>query len=249
LSSLIDVNVIDAGSGSLTLTTSNGTALVVADQPGLLGTQIDSATGYLHVFSQGTDITAALQGGRIAGLLQARDQSIPSILSDLDSLASSLANSFNSVHQAGFDLSGAQGGDFFMAPPASGVGAAASLAIAITDPARLAASLDGTPGDNSNLLAMADLQNQLIAGGQRPIDFYANLVSRIGNEVERTSIEQSGENLAMQQLENQRGAISGVSLDEEAANLLRFQRAFQAAARVVSIVDQLTEIAVNLGNG
>ena len=247
LSGLVDIAVIDADRGSLTLTTSNGTALVVGDKSLALNVQIDPATGFQNVFAQGVDITAALTAGRIGGLLEVRDQTIPSVLADLDSLAAGLANAFNGVHAAGFDLSGAPGGDLFVPPPGSGVGAAASFAMAITDPAQLAASSDGTPGSNGNLIALEALRDQALVGGQRPADFYAGLVFRIGNDMKRASVELEAESLVLRQLQNQRSAFSGVSLDEEAANLIRLQRAFEAAARVVSVVDELTQTVINLG--
>ena len=247
LSRLVDVAVIDAGGGSLTITTSAGTALVVGDTSVPLSTQVDSTTGFQHISVQGTDITTKLVGGRIGGFLELRDQTIPSVLADLDNLAASLANNFNSQHRAGFDLSGAPGVDFFVPPPGSGVGAAATFAVALTDPAQLAASSDGAPGSNSNLTALVALRDQAIVAGQQPIEFYAGLVSRIGNDIATALAEQEAESLVLRQLENQRLAISGVSLDEEAVNLLRFQRAFEAAARVVAVVDELTQTAINLG--
>jgi len=107
--------------------------------------------------------------------------------------------------------------------------------------------LDGTPGNNGNLAALADIRNQTIVNGQRPLDFYANFVFRIGNDVSDASAQLEAGDLVLQQLQNQRGAISGVSLDEEAANLIRYQRAFEAAARVVATVNDLLDTAVNLG--
>jgi flagellar hook-associated protein 1 len=73
------------------------------------------------------------------------------------------------------------------------------------------------------------------------------LVFKVGNEVATNSAAQDASGLILQQLENQRSSISGVSLDEEAGNLLRYQRAFEAAARVVSTISEVMDTAVNLG--
>ena len=247
LSELIDIAVIDAGKGSVTITTSNGTALVVGTKNILLSVQLDPATGLHQIHSQGADITESIIAGRIGGLLEVRDQQIPAVLADLDALAVALANNLNTGNAAGFDLSGNAGGDFFVPPPAGGVGAARVFAVAITDPALIAASFDGAPGSNGNLLNLVDLRNQSIVNGQRPDEFYSNMISRLGNEIAGASFELEAESLVLRQLRNQRSNISGVSLDEEAANLIRFQRAFEASARVVSVVDELTELAINLG--
>ncbi len=245
LSRLVDLAVIDAGGGSVTLTTTRGTALVVGDTSIPFQTQTDLATGFQLIFSQGSDITATIASGQLSGLLQARDQDIPSILADLDTLAADLSNAFNAVHTAGFDLAGAAGGNFFVPPPATG--AAASFALAFTDPTLFAASSDGTVGSNGNVAVLADLRNQAIVSGQPPGDFYVNFVGRVGNKVAIASTQLEAEILILRQLKNQRSNISGVSLDEEAANLIRFQQAFQASARVVTVIDELTRIVVNLG--
>ncbi len=247
LSKLVDIAVIDAGGGSLTITTSNGTALVVGDTNVELQTQISPITGFQNIFAQGADITATITSGQLGGQLEVRDQTIPSILADLDSLAADLANSVNAVHTAGFDLAGAAGGDFFVPPPGGGVGAAGVLSVALTDPALVAASADGQPGDNANLLALIDLRDQGIIGGQRPTEFYSGLIFRIGDDIANASADSEAQSLVLRQLANQRSSISGVSLDEEAVNLIRFQRAFEASARVVSVVDELTQTVINLG--
>jgi flagellar hook-associated protein 1 len=142
LSNLVDVSEIDAGNGSLTLTTNSGAPLVVAGQSFQLTMQTDAVTGLQHIFSQGSDITSRIAAGQLAGQLQIRDQEIPSVQSSLDTLAASLANSVNTQHQAGFDLNGAAGGNLFVPPPAAGLGAASTLAVAITDPTKIAASKD-----------------------------------------------------------------------------------------------------------
>jgi flagellar hook-associated protein 1 FlgK len=136
----MDVSSIDAGNGSLTLTTNNGAPLVVGGQSFALTSQADPTTGLQHIFSQGSDITSKIASGQLAGQLQIRDQEIPAIQTSLDALAAGLANSVNAQHQAGFDLNGAAGGNCFVPPPATGVGAAAGLAVAITDPSKIAAS-------------------------------------------------------------------------------------------------------------
>jgi flagellar hook-associated protein 1 FlgK len=247
LSGLIDVSVIGAGNGTVTLTTSTGAALVVGNQSYQLTAQADPVTGFQHIYSLGSDVTASLTGGALAGALQVRDQTIPAINAALDSLASKLSNSVNSVHQAGFDLNGAAGGNFFTVPPSGGTGAAASIRVAITDPAKIAASLNGTPGDNSNVAAMLALQNQPIVNGQSPLSAYGNLVFQVGNETSSAQSESTAAQATILQLQNQIGSVSGVSINEESVNLVQFERAYQAAAQVAGIINTLTATAINLG--
>jgi flagellar hook-associated protein 1 FlgK len=245
LSQLLDVSVIQSDEG-ITLTTSNGTALVAGSRSFQLLTQADPS-GFQHIFAQGADVTASLVGGQLAGLIEMRDQRLPSTISDLDILAAGLATSFNTVHHGGYDLNGNGGSDFFVPPPAGVTGAASSFKVQVSDPALLAASSDQSPGSNGNLGLLLAIRNQAVAAGQSPTDYYANLVFKVGNEVATNSAAQDASGLILQQLENQRSSISGVSLDEEAGNLLRYQRAFEAAARVVSTISEVMDTAVNLG--
>ena len=246
LSELVDVAVVDAGNGALTLTTADGTALVVGEKSISLGLSPDPATGFQRILVQGSDITATITAGKLGGLLEVRDRTLTAIRADLDTLAARLATSINATHRAGFDLNGVPGGDFFLPPPAGG-SAANSLALAISDPRQIAASSDTSPGGNGNVNALRALREQPIVNGQKPLDFYAGVVFRIGNDISIASSEEEAQALILRQLENQRGAVSGVSLDEEALNLIRFQRAFEAAARVVTTVNELTATAIQLG--
>ncbi len=246
LSNLIDVSEIDAGNGSPTLTTSSGAPLVVAGEAFQLTTQPDALTGLQHIFSQGTDITSNINSGQLAGQLQIRDQEITSIQTSLDSLAAGLANAVNTQHQAGFDLAGAKGGNLFVPPPAGGVGAAGILSVAITDPTKIAASGDGTAGDNANANALLALQNQNIIGGQTPLGAYQGLVFQIGNDVSAAQSNEQAGSLVLQQLTDLQGGISGVDINEEASNLIRFQNAYQASAQVASIINSLLQTTINI---
>jgi len=253
LSQLVDVAVTDAGDGSLTITTTNGVPLVAGAQSFALNTEADPSTGFQDIFSQGTDVTSNFTGGQLAGLLEARDQAIPSALSNLDNLAAGIINAVNTQNEQGYILNGEEvsqtkGGNIFQPvvqpAPGSNAGAAENMAVAITDPSQIAASSDGTQGDNANALAMAKIQNQAVVNGETATDFYSNLVSTVGNDVSSATDEQEAVGLVLTQLQNQRSDISGVSLDEEAVNLIQYQRAYEAAADVVSSIDQLTNMVI-----
>ena len=247
LSALVDVQFIDSGNGGLTLTTAGGAPLVIGNQSFALDTATDPSTGLTHIFSQGSDITAQIRSGQIAGLLAVRDDQIPALLGQLDTLAAGVAGAVNAQHQAGYDLNGNPGGNFFTPPPPGGAGAAASFSVAVSDPALIAASADGTPGNNGNANAIAALATSAIVAGQSPATFYAGLVFQVGNTVANASAQKDATDLVLQQLNTQRGALSGVSLDEEAASLLRFEQAYNAAARVATTIADLTTTALQLG--
>src|SRR5713101_170471 len=206
------------------------------------------AAGGIHKIFAGTvDITGLIPAGKLGGLLDVRDNRIPALQASLDQLAAGLATALNTAHRSGFDLNGTAGTDLFVPPAAGGAGAAAALSVAITDPTLLAASSDGTPGSNGNLAVISAVHDQAVAAGQKPLDFYSRLVFQVGSDTANAAADLSASQLILRQLEDQRASISGVSLDEEAANIVRYQTAYQAAARVISTVNTLLDTAVNLG--
>ena len=243
LSSLIDVSRIKTESG-ITLTTSTGAPLVVGDQSYSLVTQPDSS-GLQRVLSQGNDITSQIDAGQLGGLLTARDQSLPGLLSSLDTFAAALANAFNAANAAGFDVNGNPGGNLFTTPTTTS--AAATISVVMTDPALIAASSDGSAGSNGNLANFAAIHDQPLLNGVTPSEYYAGIIFDLGNQVSSTSSEQQSSALVLRQLQDQRGSISGVSLDEEAANMVQYQRAYEAAARVVTTIDQMLETVISMG--
>lgn len=246
LSSLVDVSVIPSGN-TLNLTTDNGTALVAGQQSFALSTQAD-ASGMHDVYSQGNDITSSIVSGQLGGLLQARDQQIPAIQSQLDTLAAGLANAVNQVQTTGYDLNGnlATGENLFTPPPAGVTGAAASLSVAMTDPSLIAASSDGTSGSNGNAEALYALSNQTVIDGQSPTDYYSGIVFNVGNAVSNATAQQTASNAVLQQLNDQRSSVSGVSLDQEAANLMQYQQAYAASAQVVTAINDMMETVINM---
>jgi flagellar hook-associated protein 1 FlgK len=245
LSNLVDISEINAGNGSLTITTSGGAPLVVGGQSFQLSTQANAVTGLQDVISQGTNITSQITGGQLAGQLQIRDQEIPAIQNSLNTLAFNLSSAVNAQHKLGFDLNGNAGGNLFT-PLASATGAASQIGVAITNPALVAASADGTPGDNANANALLGLQNQAIVSGQTPVNFYGNLIFKIGNDVSTAQTNQVAGSQVLNQLQNLQGGVSNVDINEESANLIRFQNAYQASARVVTVIDSLLTTTINM---
>jgi flagellar hook-associated protein 1 FlgK len=244
LASKIDVFVTDTSDG-LTLTTVHGAPLVVAGQAYSLETSL-ATDSKVYISANGTDLTGDLQGGELGGLLRARDRDIASIQSKVDAFAYQFATAVNQVHQNGFNLNGNAGGDVFSIG-ATPNGAGSSIQLAITDPNELAASTDGAPGDNGNLLALVALQNSQIVDGSTPTDAYSKMVFQVGGAIANAKADQQAGEVVLNQLNDLRGAVSGVSLDEEAANLIRFQQAYAASARVISTINELLDIAVHLG--
>jgi flagellar hook-associated protein 1 FlgK len=249
MSQITNISLIQGDHGTINIATAQGASLVVGGQQFNLSTATNATTGQTDIFSSdGRDITSGITGGSVGGLIQVRDQSIPQLTSQLDTLASGIATAVNNTQTAGTDLNGATGQNFFTIP--AGVpGTAKSIQVNLTDPSQIAGSLNGSTGDNANIVAMSQLQNQNIVNGDTPLDFYSNSVAQLGSQIQQATTQGTTQDSVVQQLQAQRQNVSGVSLDEEAANLIQFQRAYQAAARIVNVVDEMTQTVINMGVG
>jgi flagellar hook-associated protein 1 FlgK len=245
LSQLTNVNQTQTEHG-LTLTTGNGTPLVVGGQSFALQTTT-GPSGMTDVSSQGQDITSAITSGELGGNLQVRDTVIPGLLGELDNLASQFATNFNAAQASGYDLNGNAGQPLFS--DTAGAEAASNLKVAITDPNLIAASSDGSQGSNGNVANLLAVQNQNLSNGETPLSTYASLVAQTGNLTDQAQAEVTASSASLTQLNNQLGAVTGVNLDEETTNLMNFQRAYEAAARVVTTVDELTQSVLDMGSG
>lgn len=253
LSQYIGVTIVPTEKNGMTVTTTGGALLVSQGQAfdlatGNVGGKMDVMTS-----APGTpqDITVqqASGGGQLAGLLAARDNAIPAIQNQVDTLAYSLQTSINAHQLTGVDLNGNSPVQFFNGN-ATGVvaGAAAAISLNLTDPSQIAAAAPGTgSGDGSNLQTIANVANQPVSSGQTPAVYYSSFITQLGAQVSGLNTQSQAQKASLSQVQSQRNSLSAVSLNEEAANLQTYERAYQSASQVFSILDTLMASALNLG--
>ncbi|MGQ9603139.1 MAG: flagellar hook-associated protein FlgK [bacterium] len=178
--------------------------------------------------------------GKIAGLLEIRDQTIPGYLAKLDSFASTLVERLNQRHEAGYGLDGVTGRSFFNPDGITASTISVSEDI-INNPSFIAASSDGSPGNQENAIAIAALRLQGIFGNQEAIseDYIASMIGEIGSISSRASNQREAQELILKEIDNRRESAKGVNLDEEMANLIASQHAYYAAAKLVTVIDDL----------
>jgi len=245
LSALTNVSVTQTPLG-ITVTTGTGTPLVVGAQNYALET-VPGSSGDLQVLDQnGSNVTASITGGDLGGTLQTQEQTIPGLLNSLDTLANQLGTAFNNAQAAGFDENGAAGKNFFNVPTTV-AGSAASISVALTNPAGIAASSDGTSGSDGNLATFAAIQNDPLPLGQTPEDAYASVVYQVGSLADNAQAESTATAASLQQLNDQLSSVSSVSIDEESTNLITYQTAYEAAARVVTTIQALFQTTMLMG--
>ncbi len=248
LSGLIGTQVLDLADGTVQVATRSGRPLVIGANAYALAIDNAPLTGHARVLSNGVDITAEIGDGHLGGLIQARDGQMPAYASQLDALAHAVATQVNSVHGAGYDLSGAPGVSFFT-PPSTVAGTAATLqmnAAVAGNPSLVAAAGIAAPGDNQAARALADLRDASIVGGATADDAWTSLAYQVGSDVSRARAEQSSRSEIVMQIEQLRDSVSGVSIDEEAAMMLRFQRAYEANARFFTVIDETLQTLLSL---
>lgn len=246
LSTLTGISVSQSSDGEV-ITTGNGTPLVMGGQSFSLQTAAGS-DGFQQVLdANGNNITSSITGGQLGGAIQIRDQVIPGFLSQLNTLASQFASTFNAAQSEGYDSSGDPGQDFFTLAPGSS-GAAAGIAVAITSPGQIAISSDGSSGSDGNVANLSAALTSTLPSGQDVAGAYSNLVFAVGNAASNASAQSSAVGQSLLQLTNQQSSVSGVNIDDETTNLIRYQTAYEAAARIVSTIQALSTVTLDMGS-
>lgn len=185
--------------------------------------------------------------GELAGLYDVRDRVLAERLVQLDELADALVRQVNELHAEGYDLNGNSGVAFFDA----GSGGAAGIAVRallLEDPDRLAASVDGGSGNGDQAARIAELASQGLdaLSGHSLEEAWSLMVSATGAERRSASLEFEAQQSFVSNLDSRRQAVSGVNLDEELTLMMSQEQAYAAAARVVSVADELMQTVLGL---
>ena len=182
--------------------------------------------------------------GELKGLLTARDITIPTQQKALDSMALTLKKEVNDLHLTGFGLDGTTGHNFF---DSTSTGALNLKVDPLLNSNNLAAASAGAEAANTEIAEkIAALQSKALMGGTETLNqFYNRQVTQVGLDVKQSKQSLSYFGSVTKALSDQRESVVGVSLDEEAANLAKAQKAYQAAARVMTVFDDLLDRIIN----
>lgn len=177
----------------------------------------------------------ALTGGVTGGAVQALTSVLPGLRDGLDVVAVSVAGAVNAVHSGGYDRSGTLGGDFFTGTTAG------TIAVAVTDLDRVAANGSPTSLDGANAAALAALAET--ADG--PDQAYRTFVSGLATDAAATNRSVLTQATLVGSVDGARMSLSGVDTDEEMVLLVAHQRAYEAAARVMTTLDAVLDTLIN----
>jgi flagellar hook-associated protein 1 FlgK len=240
LSNLVDVTVMDNVGGSVTVYVS-GLAIVEKADTFDLSTVVDTSSAQLKhdLVWKNTKTKIKVTGGQLKGLLETRDIIVPKYMDQIDQLASAIVNEVNQVHRNGTGLNGISGLNFFNGSFTTAGSIRMEQGIK-NDPSNVAASISGEPGDNANALAISDLRTKMsMSFGTISIsDFYNAMIGTVGVEAFEAKTFKGNFEVLLMQIENSRQSIQGVSLDEEMADMVKLQHAYNAAARIITAMDE-----------
>ena len=252
LAGLVDITSLEDSTGQVTVSVGVGQVLVAQQtafrltgvsnsaNAGLLDVRYDNGSG------PNTDLTSAISSGRLRGLIDARDQTAAGLQTSLNTIASQLVTQVNTQHRLGYGLDGSTTQDFFTASGTT----AATISVALTDRRQIAASstATGVPGNNVNALAVSTLQTTALSGlGNATLQsYYSAMAGGFGSTLQGVQDNLQGQELLHDQLQAHRAEVSGVSMDEELINLLKYQRAFQAASKLITTSDEMLQTILSI---
>jgi len=207
--------------------------------------------------AQGDDITSQIDGGQLGGLLDVRNRVLGSILGDsqqpgsLNQFAQTLADTVNNILESGTTApGGAAGTALFTYSNADATAVAGTLALnpAITGSQLAPVDASGNANGNANTLASlgsaGDTQGTI--GGLNLVQYLAQMSSAIGQENQTATTNQQTQQQVVSQATTLRDQVSGVSLDQQAVSVLQFQRAYQATAQVLTVLNSLADTTLNM---
>jgi len=247
--------------GMLAVQLPGGLPLVQGNEPMSLEAVTSGASLNIELQAGGATRTIGLNnlGGEFEGLVDMREQFIPDLHNDLDRLAYEISTQVNKQHAFGTGLDGSTGNPFFSGPvapattpptppaPADYADAARNMSVVITDSNQVAAGMSSSPGDNRNALTISNIgEEYLIDDSDNFNSYYGKMTSRVGIRTNQNQLNLEGNQDAVNQLENLREGLSGVSLEEEMIDLIVYQRGFESSAKFLSTVDELMTTLINI---
>ncbi|KRG15039.1 flagellar hook-associated protein FlgK [Lederbergia galactosidilytica] len=239
----------------------NGEKTLLVDDQGARSLEWKEETGELYLGEKEISYNTLGEGnGELSALFKAYSEDYPVMLEKLDQYAFTYAKVFNEVHKSGVDLNGEAGEAFFDVGD-SYEGAAGRIKVLLSDPDQVAAALAGKEtGNGENALKLADLKNWVIREGSMEElpelanleiksgtlqSFYEGVIGEMAVKGQQANRMEYNSTVLLQSIDKNRRSVSEVSLDEEFSNLIQFQHAYSASARMISAIDEMLDKIIN----
>ncbi len=261
VSGQIDIHYYEDKFGMMMLRGPNQVTLVDGGNSATLGVMRNNDNDGLYDVSitdweqlSTRNVTTKLEGGALHALVQMRDNDLVGLIARNDEMANVTANAINGVHREGFGLKAyaeKTGRNFFKISDTV-AGSAATIdiddAIAESNDAIAAASSPAAPGDNVNANRIIKLKSEKLFGDEKVTlsEYYANYAGALGLDVVRANHVKEASDIMVQDLTSRRESVAGVSLDEEATNMLKWQANFTASSKVITTIDEMLDTVLNI---
>jgi flagellar hook-associated protein 1 len=265
LAQLTDFSAVKQQDGTMSVMLAGGTPLVLGDQQYALSSEAYAPPNPTYtsapltvriVNSGGVDVSSQVSGGQLGALLDFRNNVIPGLIGDssqtgsLNTLAKAFAGRVNQILEAGLTATGQAGLPLFTYS-ANDTGVAASLAVNPDVTRDTLAAVDPGPpavanGAALSLAALNDGSANNQIDGVGFAKYYGIVAAGVGRDLSTAQDNNSSDKQAVTQARSFQSSISGVSLDNEAVQLMELQRSYQAMAQTITVLDQLAQTAVNL---
>ena len=276
LSVLTEVNVSEEKNGSYTVIISGGVSLVQGDHATDLTVEHEKNTPYGYDTTKVTTLNGTVnvnfKNGSIASLTDLRDTTINGYLADLDNLAQSLLQDFNTQHKQGQTKALTAADNFFgvtgvdytdstqdpttMASPASWLSILkVNEKFYETNGVNLIAAASADAGGTADGTNATELKNWLVddpdtasvsLGKNSLSSYYASMVSGVGVQTQQAKNMTTNQTVIFDSVATTRESVSGVSMDEELSNMIKFQQAYGACAKMLATMDSMLEFLINI---
>ncbi len=254
LSYNVDINVVEKSDGMVNISV-GGTYLVNGNKSNKMEVEILKSDGdYIEIKWENSGDEVKAKNGALKGLMKCVEDSenvISGVSETLDTLIYTMATELNNIHLSGFGLDGSTGIDFFIPTDSNNEIGLGNIQVnpEFDDLNNVAASESGEPGDSKIAMEILDFRNRdcfTYDGYEMNIDdYYTSFTAWIGTVGEEATNFASNQSTLINQVQAQRGSVSGVSMDEEMSNMIIFQTAYNANAKVISAIDEMVDTLIN----
>lgn len=242
VSKTVNLTITKDDSGSVTLSIGGVTAVDLSSSTKF---KLDVIDDKLALVTEEGEVKAALNGGELNALSEVYSKKIPEYNEKLEVVFKVLTDSVNSEHSAGYSISN---------PPKTGItffesfndGLIKINQEILSDPSMIAVSSDGSSGNGDIAIKIAGLMDKKLISGSSFSESYTSLVSLLGNDKLSSDLSTESSEMVIQQLELQKASYSGVSIDEEMTNMIKYQRSYDAAAKLIKVADEMLETLLNM---
>ncbi len=191
------------------------------------------------------DTSLRLNSGKLNAMLDIYNEKIENYKDSIDSISNTIMNNVNSVHTTMQTIG---------TPPETNIKfftsySAGKLEIntdILSDPKKIAVSSDGSNGNSDGAIQIADIADKNLIDGESISGKYSDLLTDIANEKSTNTKQVETFDLVLQQLDSQQAQESGVNVDEEMVNVLKYQRSYDASAKLIKIADDILRTLIEM---